>query len=161
MAGEMKLSGGIEWAAHCCVVLSGASAPVPAAKLAEFHGVSPSYLAKQLQALSAAGLIRSTQGRVGGYELTRPPQEITLEDVVLAIEGPQPAFRCTEIRQRGPLGSTPQQCTKPCGIAKAMYAAEDAYRASLRGVTIADLGAGVLETVGPRRVRAAAEWFAA
>lgn len=48
----MKLSGGVEWALHCCVVLTAATEPVPAARLAELHDVSGSYLAKQLQALS-------------------------------------------------------------------------------------------------------------
>ena len=67
----MRISNGVEWALHCCVVLSQASAPVPAAQLAAFHEVSPSYLAKHLQALSRAGLTRSTQGAVGGYELVR------------------------------------------------------------------------------------------
>ena len=35
---------------HCCVVLSQAAEPVPAARLAEFHGISRTYLAKHLQA---------------------------------------------------------------------------------------------------------------
>ena len=59
----MKLSGGVEWALHCCVVLAGMQRPVPAARLAEFHDVSASYLAKQLQGLSRAGLVRSVQGQ--------------------------------------------------------------------------------------------------
>ncbi|MEK0099224.1 transcriptional regulator, partial [Streptomyces sp. A475] len=48
----MKMSGGVEWALHCCVVLTVADEPVPAARLAELHDVSPSYLAKQMQALA-------------------------------------------------------------------------------------------------------------
>ena len=67
-------------------------------------------------------------------------------DVVLAIEGTEPAFRCTEIRQNGPFPATAQQCRRPAAIARAMYAAEDAWRASLAGVTIADLAAGVERT---------------
>ncbi|MFC6344527.1 RrF2 family transcriptional regulator, partial [Nocardioides hankookensis] len=108
----MKLSGGVEWAVHCCVVLSQAEAPVPAQRLAEFHGISRTYLAKHLQQLSRAGLVRSTEGRVGGYALTRPADEITVLDVVLAIEGREQAFRCTEIRQNGPLPASPQACRK-------------------------------------------------
>ena len=124
----MKLSGGVEWAVHCCVVLSQADEPVPAQRLAEYHGVSRTYLAKHLQQLSRAGLVASTEGRVGGYALTRAAQDITVLDVVLAIEGNEPAFRCTEIRQNGPFPATAQQCRRPCGIARAMYAAEDAWR---------------------------------
>jgi len=77
----MKLSQGVEWGLHCCVVLGQAIAPVPTARLAEFHGVSQTYLAKHLQALARAGLVRSTQGQVGGYELVRPAADITLLDV--------------------------------------------------------------------------------
>ncbi len=90
------------------VVVSAAERPVPAVRLAELHDVSSSYLAKQLQALSRAGLIRAAQGYAGGYELARPADEITVLDVVEAVDGPQPAFTCTEIRQRGPLATPPE-----------------------------------------------------
>ncbi|GAA4550825.1 RrF2 family transcriptional regulator [Amycolatopsis samaneae] len=139
----MKLSGGVEWALHCCVVLTAASRPVPATRLAELHQVSSTYLAKQLQSLSRAGLIRSAQGKSGGYTLTRPAGEITVLDVVEAIEGTGPAFVCTEVRQRGPLACPPEACTAPCGIARTMYAAEQAWRDKLREVSIADLARGV------------------
>ncbi len=139
----MKLSNGVEWAAHCCVVLSQATRPVPAARLAEFHGVSPTYLAKHLQALTRAGITSSVEGPVGGYALTREPGAISLGDVVAAIDGDQPAFRCTEIRQRGPLAASPTACATPCPIAAAMAVAEAAYRDALGTVTIADLAADV------------------
>ena len=135
----MKVSGGVEWALHCCVVLTAATEPVPALRLAELHDVSASYLAKQLQALSRAGLVRSSQGQSGGYVLTRSARDITVLDVVEAVDGAGPSFRCTEIRQRGPLAAQPEACTAPCAIARAMSAADDAWRAALRAVTIADL----------------------
>ena len=144
----MKLSAGVEWAIHCCVVLSRAERAVPAQRLAEFHGVSRTYLAKHLQLLSRAGLVASTEGRVGGYTLTRAADEISVLDVVLAIEGSEPAFRCTEIRQNGPLAATGEVCKRPCGVARVMYAAEDAWRASLAGVSVADLAVGVEQDVG-------------
>ncbi|GAA0242354.1 Rrf2 family transcriptional regulator [Cryptosporangium japonicum] len=147
----MKLSGGVEWGLHCCVVLCGAGAPVPAAKLAELHDVSPSYLAKQLQSLSRAGLVRSTQGQSGGYRLTRDAAEITMLDVVEAIDGPQPPFRCTEIRRRGPMAVPPERCTTPCPIARVMDSADRAWRESLRAVTIAELAAEV-DTTTPREL---------
>ena len=135
----VKLSGGVEWALHCCVVLTTAARPVPAARLAELHQVSPTYLAKHLQLLSRAGLIHSVQGKSGGYLLTRPPDKITMLHVVEAIEGTQSTFTCTEIRQRGPLASPPEACTAPCGIARAMHAADRAWRTALHQVSIADL----------------------
>ncbi len=156
----MKMSAGVEWAVHCCVVLSQADGPVPAQRLAEFHEVSRTYLAKHLQQLSRAGLVVSTEGRVGGYTLTRAAEDVTVLDVVLAIEGSEPAFRCTEIRQNGPLPASGQQCRRPCGIARAMYAAEDAWRAALAGVTIADLAATVQEDAGPQTFDRLRGWLA-
>jgi Rrf2 family protein len=137
------MSGGVEWSLHCCVVLTAAERPVPAQRLAELHDVSATYLAKQLQALSKAGLVRSTQGQSGGYVLTRSAADITVLDVVEAVDGARPAFVCTEIRQRGPLATPPEACTAPCAISRAMTAADDAWRSSLRTVTIADLALSV------------------
>ncbi len=135
----MKMSAGVEWALHSCTVLSTSSAPVPVTKLAELHGVSRTYLAKHMQALSRAGLIHATEGRDGGYLLSRPSADITVYDVVRAVDGPEAAFRCSEIRQQGPLPTTGEACKIPCGIAKVMADAERAWRESLRAVTIADL----------------------
>jgi Rrf2 family protein len=143
----MKMSGGVEWALHCAFTLTAADRPVPAARLAEMHDLSPTYLAKQLQALSRAGLIHSVQGHAGGYELSRPPAEITVLDVVEAIDGPSPAFVCTELRARGPLAASPADCATPCAIHAAMIDADRAWRASLRSVTIADLTARVADSV--------------
>jgi Rrf2 family protein len=154
------MSAGVEWAVHSCLVLSQADEPVPAQRLAEFHGVSRTYLAKHLQHLSRAGLVTSSEGRVGGYALTRPADEITLLDVVLAIEGKESSFRCTEIRQNGPLPASPKACRRACGVARAMYAAEDAWRASLAGVTIADLAAGVESDAGPQTFVRMRSWLA-
>jgi Rrf2 family protein len=110
-----------------------------AAALAEFHGVSTSYLLKHLQSLSSAGIVATVPGPKGGYRLARSPDTITLLDIVLAVEGPQPAFRCAEIRQRGPNPLPGRYFTKPCGINAAMLKAEKAYRAELAKTTIADI----------------------
>ncbi|WP_344306586.1 Rrf2 family transcriptional regulator [Fodinicola feengrottensis] len=135
----MRLSGGVESALHCCVVLTSTAEPVPATRLAELHGVSATYLAKQLQALSRADLVHSVQGKSGGYVLTRSPAKITVLDVVEAVDGSEPTYVCTEIRQRGPLAAPPEACTAPCAIARTMFAADRAWRAALAEVSIADL----------------------
>ena len=156
----MRMSAGVEWAVHCCIVLSQAEEPVPAQRLAEFHGVSRTYLAKHLQQLARAGLVSSTEGRVGGYTLTRPADEITVLDVVQAIEGSDSSFRCTEIRQNGPLPASPQACRRPCGVARVMYAAEDAWRASLAGVTIADIVGTVEKETSRQTFVRVRDWLA-
>jgi Rrf2 family protein len=139
----MKLSGGLEWALHCCVVLSVAEEPVSVATLAELHDVSATYLAKQLQALSRAGIVRSTQGRAGGYVLTRAAKDITVLDIVEAVDGPRAPYICTEIRQRGPLAAPPEACTSLCAINKAMLDADHAWRMALKSVTVAGLARSV------------------
>ncbi|WP_333768748.1 RrF2 family transcriptional regulator [Streptomyces sp. IBSBF 2435] len=155
----MKLSGGVEWALHCCTVLTAATGPVPAARLAELHDVSASYLAKQLQALSRAGLVDSVQGKAGGYVLTRAADRITVLDVVQAVDGPQPAFTCTEIRQRGPLAAPPEACSRPCAISRAMATAEAAWRDALRAISIADLAASVTGDYGPATMTGIGTWL--
>ncbi|MEW2522896.1 RrF2 family transcriptional regulator [Actinacidiphila alni] len=153
------MSGGVEWALHCCVVLTSVEEPVPATRLAELHDVSASYLAKQLQALSRAGLVRSVQGKSGGYVLTREPASITVLDVVEAVDGPDRAFVCTEIRRRGPLAIPPEQCATPCPISRAMGAADRAWREALRAVTIADLMRDVADTSGPTAMSRISTWL--
>ncbi|MGW5867224.1 RrF2 family transcriptional regulator [Streptomyces sp. NPDC055239] len=155
----MKISGGVEWALHCCVVLTAATEPVPAARLAQLHDVSPSYLAKQMQALSRADLVKSVQGKTGGYVLTREPADIAVLDVVHAVDGASPAFVCTEIRQRGPFGTPPEDCTEPCPIARAMSAADAAWRASLQAVSIADLVGTVERDSGPDALPTIGTWL--
>jgi Rrf2 family protein len=137
----MKLSEGVEQAVHCVLMLSGLGddGVLAASALAEFHGVSTSYLLKHLQALAASGILQSVPGPKGGYRLARRPEAISLLDVVLAVEGSEPAFRCAEIRQRGPGPLDAQFYKRPCGINAAMLKAEQAYRAELRKVSMADL----------------------
>jgi Rrf2 family protein len=154
------MSGGVEWALHCCVVLTAAERPVPAQRLAELHDVSPSYLAKQLQALSRAGLIESVQGQAGGYALTRPADESTVLVVLEPVDGARPAFVCTEIRQRGPMATPAEACLRPCAISRAMTAADDAWRAALGAVTIADLAADVTGDYGPDPFVGMRAWLA-
>src|SRR3978361_1558673 len=98
----MKLGEGVEQAIHCVAVLSGMAPTgvVAASALAEHHGISTSYLLKHLQSLVSASILKAVAGPRGGYRLARSPEEITLLDIVLAVEGPEPAFRCAEIRKR-------------------------------------------------------------
>lgn len=143
----MKLSDGVEQAIHSVAMMAGLSAEgvLSAAALAEFHGVSASYLLKHLQALSGAGIVQTLPGPKGGYRLARPPELISLLDIVLAVEGPAPAFRCNEIRRRGPNPLPPQVLVKPCSINAAMLRAEQVYRAELKRVSLADILSDVHE----------------
>jgi len=56
--------------------------------IAESQDVPPRFLAKIFQALAKAGIVKSHRGAKGGFSLARPASEITVKDVIEAIEGP-------------------------------------------------------------------------
>jgi Rrf2 family protein len=158
----MRLNEGVEWSAHCLVLLAGLpeDTALSAARLAEYHAVPAPYLAKSLQALAGAGIISSRVGRHGGYRLTRPPDEITLLDVVNAVDGEEPLFRCTEIRRQGPSRVAARQYPPVCAIAAAMRRAETAWRTELRATTIADLAELVQHQAPARAMQKTTAWLA-
>src|SRR6476619_6203577 len=137
----MMLSAGVEWGVHVCTLLAvlPSDAALPAARLAEYHGVPSEYLAKHLQALARADVLETVKGARGGYRLARPAAEITVLDVVEAIDGDESAFRCSEIRRRGPVAMPAREYVKPCGIHQAFTRADEVWRAELAQTTIADL----------------------
>jgi Rrf2 family protein len=157
----MRLGEGVEWAVHCAVLLAVVpdESALPASRLAEFHDLPAPYLAKALQALTRAGITESVPGRRGGFRLARRASEITLLDIVLAVDGDEPAFRCTEIRRRGPARQPARCYAAPCAIAAAMWRAEDAWREELRRTTLADVLAGLAVTLAPDAVAKSAAWM--
>ena len=157
----MKLSDGVEWGVHTCVLLAmlPPEQALPAAKIAEFHSVPPSYLAKHLQALAGAGVLQTEKGPRGGYRLARLPSEISVLEIVEAIDGEEPAFRCTEIRRRGPLAMPAREYTNICGIHAAFDRADEAWRAELRSTTIADMVLGVLRDVPAPTIEKGTRWL--
>ncbi len=157
----MRLGEGVEWGLHCATVLAlvPAEMAMPAGRLAEFHGVPAAYLAKALQSMSRAGIVESVAGRHGGYRLARPATEVTLLDIVLAIDGDDTAFRCSEIRRRGPSRVAARHYTPVCAIAGAMWRAEEAWRAELRATSLADLLGQLAHSVSPESAAKAVTWM--
>ncbi|RWA71192.1 Rrf2 family transcriptional regulator [Mesorhizobium sp.] len=152
----MKLGEGVEAAIHCASMLAGVdgNSTMSGAAMAEAFGLSPSYLLKHLNQLTAAGILESVSGPSGGYRLARPAERITLLDIVLAVEGKEPAFRCGEIRQRGPVKIDASAYVKPCGINAAMLKAERAYRTALAEVKVSDIVANYAAEGDPRSIAA-------
>jgi Rrf2 family protein len=157
----MRLSEGVEWGVHCAALVAVVppGQALPASRLAEYHGVPSAYLAKHLQALSRGGILESVPGPKGGYRLARPSSEITMLDVVEAIDGVEPAFTCTEIRRRGPTALPAREYRVPCGIHVVMDRADAAWRAELRAVTLADLVREVVEKAPPRALEKGVNWM--
>jgi len=137
----------VEYGLHCLLWLVEPSETPPSSRdLAELQGVSPSFMAKILPKLEKAGFVAASEGIRGGYRLARPPEEITVLDVVDALEGRKPLFDCQEIRSRCALygGKPPaRSLTGVCGIHAVMLRAEQSMREELARTTLADIAKGV------------------
>lgn len=157
----MILKSQVEWALHCCSVLSGLPDDryLATKTLAEFHGVPKEYLSKALQALSQAGIVVSTLGPSGGYRLGRTPAEISFLDVVEAVEGKRSTFACTEIRRNNPCRAADACDDKPCGIARVMWEADEAWRAKLRSVRLSDILVTLAEDVPEEELATNMTWL--
>jgi Rrf2 family protein len=111
--------------------------PVKRDVLAAQEQVPPAFLHDILRALRNGGLLRSTRGAEGGWNLAHPPGEITVADVIRDLEGPLASVR----------GIRPHELADH-GVEEPFVSLWVAVRAALRSVldvvTIADLLAGSL-----------------
>jgi Rrf2 family protein len=86
----VHISAKIEYA--CIAVLElaacyGSGEPVRIRTIAESHGIPSRFLVQILLQLKSAGLVTSTRGASGGYQLAKDPREITLGDVMSVVDG--------------------------------------------------------------------------
>jgi len=108
--------------------------PVRLKDVAESQGLSEQYLEQLFLGLRRYGLVRSVRGSRGGYMLGRPPGEITVGDVVRALEGPIAPVDCVSEEQ-------PEDCQRAdyC-VARLIWARlRGAIAEVLDSVTLADM----------------------
>lgn len=74
--------------------------------IAEEQNIPPSFLAKIVSQLSIAGLIQTSRGARGGVSLAKPPEDISVLDVVEAIDGPLLLNECAENPANCPFGDS-------------------------------------------------------
>ncbi|WP_336217015.1 RrF2 family transcriptional regulator [Nonomuraea sp. LPB2021202275-12-8] len=150
----MKLPASTEWVLHCATTLAqlepGAAASTT--QLAQYYDLPAPYLAKQLKTLVRAGLLAATTGPRGGFRLARPASEITLLQIVEAVDGTSSPYECREIRQRGRGALPAEECRRACVLAEKMAEAHEAWRGNLAGTTLADILAS-LPPSAPARTR--------
>ena len=87
---------------------------------------------KLLKMLAAGGVLRSIQGRNGGYALSRSPSKVSLIDIIETIEGPVALTECN--RETGNCG-----IQKSCQVHRHWLVINNAVRQSLAAVTLADM----------------------
>lgn len=163
----MKMSIGVEYALHCLlyIVKSEDKDYVGIKALAEFQGVSESYLAKIFTKLGKAGITKSVPGVKGGYELGRSAKLISFWDVVEAIEGSGSIFQCAEIRQKTAIidpDNLPDAYTKcPCFIKVVMTEGENQMKNYLSSKSLDWLYNEVYGRILPQGAeQETKEWFA-
>jgi Rrf2 family protein len=135
----MRVSAKVDYAVRAGVELAAAagSGPVKGDRIARSQQIPLKFLENILLELKHAGLVHSQRGAEGGYWLAQPAENITLADVIRAVEGPIANVR----------GLRPEQ-VEYSGAAEQLRAVWIAVRASLRSVletvTLADVAAGRL-----------------
>ncbi len=137
----MKLSKSVEQA--CCILalLADPKATVPITNdtLSDRMTVSPTYLKKISRKLVMAGLIKSAQGAGGGFVLAQKMQDITLYDVVVAIEGDQAFFQSQGIVERVFI-SEPRKVEIGMNLLDEIFkSAQEKWNKHLKTVTLADI----------------------
>ena len=137
----MKMGRGVEWAVHSCVNMAWTppGEPVNSARLAEYYKLPAAYLNKQFQPLVRAGVLNSVSGPRGGFLLARKAENISVLDIVLALEGTDPAFRCAAILGNVPEPARQENFARSCLISQTMRQAELAWRRALARESIAGI----------------------
>lgn len=134
----MKVSAKADYAIRAAVELAaGGAGPIKGERIAQAQEIPPHFLENILADLRNAGLVATRRGVEGGYWLARPAEEISLADVIRAVEGPLANVRGVRSEQ-----------VVYAGSAERLRDVWIAVRASLRGVlenvTLADLARGEL-----------------
>lgn len=106
-----------------------------AAVIAEATGSPANYLSKLLHQMSRSGLIESQKGQGGGFRLPKPPEEMTVFEIVEAIDDMRAWSRCI-------FGNPECNDALPCGMHHRWQPVRDAFLTMLKTTTIADVVAG-------------------
>jgi Rrf2 family protein len=143
----MRISARADYAVRAAVELAAAGeGPTKGDAIARSQGIPLKFLENILGDLRHSGIVRSQRGADGGYWLARPADQISVADVIRAVEGPLASVR----------GGPPEEVAY-AGAAEPLARVWIAVRASLRGVvervTLADVAADRL----PARIAKLAE----
>jgi len=130
----MRISAKTEYACIAVLELSaryGLGEPVRIRRIAERHDVPPRFLVQILLQLKGAGLVVSTRGAAGGYHLVRPPEQVSLGEVMRVIEGTS--------KTNGQSTSASPDSPAVKALMQAWRDVENAEREMLNKITFAEL----------------------
>jgi Rrf2 family protein len=134
----MRVSAKADYAVRATVELAAAGpGPVKGDQLAQAQGIPLNFLENILVDLRNAGLVASKRGADGGYWLARPADEITLADVIRAVDGPLANVRGVRSELVAYQGSAER-------LRDVWVAVRASLRAVLEQVTVADVASGEL-----------------
>ena len=119
----------------CCLAAQPDGRLVAAKDIAAALNAKLTYFAKVLQALAHAGLVRSVRGKLGGYGLKRPAAEITLADILKALDASPEIYTCPANR-----GCQPADL---CAIRTAFAKASKALNDEFAQITLAQIVSGL------------------
>jgi Rrf2 family protein len=150
----VRVSAKADYAVRAAVELASAdSGPVKGEAIAQAQDIPLKFLENILGELKHDGLLRSQRGTEGGYWLALPPEEITIADVIRAVEGPLASVR----------GTSPDRL-EYSGAAEPLGRLWVAVRANLRevleSVTLADVARGELPGMVDELTRDPEAWAA-
>ena len=137
----MRVTAKVDYAVRASTMLAthaaGEAGPLKGDRIATAQAIPLKYLENILSELRQSGIVRSQRGAEGGYWLARPADQITIADIIRAVEGPLAHIR----------GERAENLEYPDGTG-ALQELWVATRASLRlvldHVTLADVASGVL-----------------
>jgi len=141
----VKLSSRVLYGVRAMAELAGAygSGPVSLGEVAEAERISFAYLEQLMAALRRAGLVESTRGMRGGYELAREPSAVTVGEIVRALEGPISLVECAS--ETDGAGRCERELT--CATRMVWQRMQDSITKVLDSITLAELCRGS-DTVG-------------
>jgi len=141
----LRISKMTDYAILMMVELTREGATLSAHVLAERVGVEAPTASKVLKLLGGAGLLESFRGPAGGYRVGRPAADISVAEVIAAIEGP---IAMTECSVEEGLCSQEERCELRGNWQRISLAVAEA----LEGVSLAEMGAPVARRANPLRI---------
>lgn len=133
----MRTTAKADYAVRAAVELAAAGDMITADQIAQAQGIPVNFLENILRDLRRAGIVESRRGQAGGYLLARPAEEISIADVIRAVEGPLANVR----------GISPDALEYQGSSAKlreVWVALRASVRSVLEQVTLADVARGEL-----------------